>query len=369
MHDPISNIPEPEFTGDPAELYRFDLHRQQDNIASFEPQGPLPATALTSLNALRHGGRAQTLFIPGEDPQEFYKLLAENFETYKPATTQDAGFVTDATLARWQLWRRQRTCAKTDYELYFDQPQKNTLSVVDIQLISRHDRYLIHAERGLARAMAALRHLSKSHADDEKWRAQHELAQRKFDLELQKFQLHQEQDARIAPKIKADIEAELQRKQQSDRYDVAQRDYEQKMKELTPHKRNIVNYDGEMVIQQHVLVSEKNGQFAANFDPSNEDVFRMITNKDLYLQPPQRVMRNVVFLDGIVPSVYDFTVKNMSPEARAKIDNPETCVAARHTFENWKLLAILESHFFGHPLPPGLDPKDILPQESEEEAA
>src|SRR5580698_886469 len=87
------------------------------------PECPLPLTALTCLNGLKHGGTSLTLFIPGEEPQDFYSLLAESFETHQPSTGEDSALVTDAIVARWFLWRRQRAHSKREFEIYSETNQ------------------------------------------------------------------------------------------------------------------------------------------------------------------------------------------------------------------------------------------------------
>ncbi len=91
---------------------------QRENIHPIEPECSLPGTALTCLNSLKHGATSRQLFVTGEQPQEFYKLLAESFESHKPDTTEDSALVTDAVLARWYLWRRQRAHAKREFEIF-----------------------------------------------------------------------------------------------------------------------------------------------------------------------------------------------------------------------------------------------------------
>ncbi len=75
-----------------------DFH-VEDKI-NFEPEIQLPATALTCLNGLKHGGTSRTLFICGENPQDFYSLLNEQFETHQPETIEDGHVVKDLAISR-----------------------------------------------------------------------------------------------------------------------------------------------------------------------------------------------------------------------------------------------------------------------------
>jgi hypothetical protein len=155
-----------------------------------QQQAPsLPAAAITCLNGLKHGGASQTLFIPGENPQDFDTLLAELFETHQPATTADAAVVTDSALARWYLWRRQRVYNKRECEIYSQNPNPDSLSSSQLRELVLFDRYRTQAERAFKRAFTNLHNLQKSVFAESKWREQLELQKARFDLQRQRFEL------------------------------------------------------------------------------------------------------------------------------------------------------------------------------------
>ena len=153
----------------------------------------LPGTALTCLNGLKHGATSMALFIPGDEPQDFYNLLAESFETYQPANTDDAALVTDLALARWYLWRRQRACNQAEYQSYSAHEEHDILTEVDFQKLALFDRYCTQAERRLARALEKVQTIQKNALNAERWQAQHEMQKAKYDLDLQRFELRCEQ--------------------------------------------------------------------------------------------------------------------------------------------------------------------------------
>lgn len=156
---------------------------------------PLPGTALTCLNGIKHGATSMALFIPGDEPQQFYNLLAESFQTYQPSNPDDAALVTDLVLARWYLWRRQRACQNAEYETYSAQEEHDILSKAHLQKLALFDRYRTQAERRLARVLKHVPKIEQSALNAEKWPAQHELQKAKYDPELERFELRREQSA------------------------------------------------------------------------------------------------------------------------------------------------------------------------------
>ncbi len=170
------------------------MQAQQQSIdTNFEPECALPGTALTCLNSLKHGATSRMLFIPGENPQDFYNLLAESFETHQPASTEDSALVTDLVVARWYLWRRQRSSNKSEFEQYSSHAEEDTLTPADLKTLALFDRYRTQAERTHARALKNVQTIQKNAFNAEKWRAQLELQKRKYDLDLQRFELRREQ--------------------------------------------------------------------------------------------------------------------------------------------------------------------------------
>ena len=253
---------------------------------NFEPECPLLRTALTCLNGLKHGATARTLFIPGEQPQDFYNLLAECFETHQPATTEDATLVTDAVLARWYLWRRQRAHTKREFEIYNEGDQEDSPSPSGLRELELFDRYRIQAERALKRALTNVQNLKKTAVSEEKWRAQHELQKAKFDLERQRFEFRQAQDARTAPKVEAQAAVDAHLAQGGL---AALKKHEARKTVEHP----IIQENGEWVIRQHAWVHETDGVCSLKCLPSNEKVQTLIAQRASLVVPPVKVIREI----------------------------------------------------------------------------
>ena len=72
-----------------------------------------PSTISTRFNGLKHGAASKELFLPGENPDEFFALLDDSFRYYKPVSLEQSQLIKDLTEARWQLERRKRVHAGT----------------------------------------------------------------------------------------------------------------------------------------------------------------------------------------------------------------------------------------------------------------
>ena len=302
-----------------------DLNQDQDFIKdryNFEPECALPGTALTCLNALKHGGRARTLFIPGEQPQDFFNMLAEDFATHKPITIQDSALVADATVARWMLWRRQRSYSKSEFEKYNDNDQEDTLNPNDLRDLEQFDRYRIQAERSLGRALTALRHVKKDQFNSEKWHAQHEMQQKRFDLDVQRFELRKEQAALKAKQAEAKAN-------------------EFKTDDFVHH---IGLKDQIPVIEQTAYVSHINGVTQLALEPSNEVVQRIIENRKRFtIMAPIYVSRKFFFHAGTVPKEYEWLKQKLPAEAFVGLDKVGKGIHLQIPFEGWRVFHAGES--------------------------
>jgi hypothetical protein len=276
------------------------------------PECPLPGTALTCLNGLKHGGTARMLFIPGEQPQDFYNLLAESFETHQPSTIEHSALVTDSVLARWFLWRRQRAHSKREFEIFNESGQDDSLVPSGVKELDLYDRYCTAAERKLSRALANLERVKKSALNEQKWRAQHESQKAKFDLDLKRFEL---------------------RKEQSDK------DFS-----APAHMHHLSDQEGLKVIEQRVTITKESEEFVtARLHPSNETVRRMIKNSDKFLSPPERIHRLYMFTGGIVPGDYYWVIHNLDSENLAKLSQPRVGVRTPMSFEAWEKVVAMDA--------------------------
>ena len=104
------------------------------------------------LNSLSHGGAAESLFIPGENPADFEDLLHHAFAEHQPSSDQHSAFVYHSVHARWLLARRQRTTAAYELELHKQMPDPTHWPNESLTRLNLFDRYKTQAERALRRA-------------------------------------------------------------------------------------------------------------------------------------------------------------------------------------------------------------------------
>jgi hypothetical protein len=123
-----------------------------------------------SLNSLKHGGAARTLFLPEENPADFFVLLEDAFALYQPRTKRDAGLAADTVHARWFLLRRQRAYDHYEYALCVRKPDVSGWTAEEHHRLRLFDRYKIQAERALVRTMSNVEHISKSIGKRNRWR-------------------------------------------------------------------------------------------------------------------------------------------------------------------------------------------------------
>jgi hypothetical protein len=308
-------------------------------LINFDPETPLPGTALTCLNSIKHGGTARTLFIPGEDPQTFYKLLAESFETYQPATHEDSALVNDSVFARWHLWRRQRAYTKREFEIYNAGSQEDSPTVSGLRELELFDRYRIQAERALKRALTNVQNIKKTAASELKWREQHELAKARFDLDLQRFELRKAQDARVAEK--KTLEAEADARIAKSCLALAKKNDARKVADHA-----VILENNQWVIRQHSVVSEVDGVPSVMNIPNNKNTQDLIGRRHTLTVPPVKVVRHFYFRNGIIPQDYLYLFDGVNRAAcTIPSEMPTPGLRLEFSFEAWQTLANLEAQF------------------------
>ena len=87
----------------PAQLLANRLNSQKST-------GPRSAEgkAASSMNALRHGARAESLIIPGEDPAQLAELTTSYLDLYQPAGPEEELLVDTVIRADWTRRRMAR---------------------------------------------------------------------------------------------------------------------------------------------------------------------------------------------------------------------------------------------------------------------
>ncbi len=141
------------------------------------------------MNHLKHGATATTLFLDDENPDVFFELLEDAFEEHKPASKQSAGIVTRTVHDQWILLRRERACDRMEYELHLKKQHPADWNPSDIHEMELLDRYRTTAARAYSRSLNDLYKLKKTIANEDRWRQHFELQKRRFDLDLERFNL------------------------------------------------------------------------------------------------------------------------------------------------------------------------------------
>ncbi len=147
--------------------------------------------ALTSLvgkthtcrNGLRHGATAKTLFLPGENVEDFFALLHQLFEFYRPNVKPDAVLVTELVLARWFFLRRQSAYLAHKSELFRQKPDCREWSSGDRHQLELLRSYKNQSERIIRRTLDKLERDRVGTTGGGGWRYHFEARKKRFELE------------------------------------------------------------------------------------------------------------------------------------------------------------------------------------------
>src|ERR1700730_17807282 len=88
-----------------ATLKQIEANRR-NALKSTGPKTP-QGKAAVSLNSLRHGLRARTVVLPGEDRQEFYRLCEDLEAEWQPLTRTEQFYLEQMAVAQWKLTRME----------------------------------------------------------------------------------------------------------------------------------------------------------------------------------------------------------------------------------------------------------------------
>jgi hypothetical protein len=147
-------------TENPANLAETDAEEKR-NSGRTGPTSP-EGKAVSSQNAVKHGGCAKTLILPGEFEKDWLLLLARWRDAYQPVEgSLEADFVLKAAQAEWHRIRAQHA-----YDNFFDFIGGVPPHVFYPGECKRHDlslRYKNAAERTFHREYRALEHHMKTH--------------------------------------------------------------------------------------------------------------------------------------------------------------------------------------------------------------
>jgi hypothetical protein len=297
----------------------------------FHPPASLPACALTSLNALNHGGAAETLFLPSEDPSVFFANLDDAFSHYQPGNAEESDMVTNSVHARWMFSRRQRALTFYEFELHKCENDPTAWHKKALDQLDLLDRYKTNSERALRRALINVHSIRQDAARTQHW--QELLALRKQSLALQVEKWEHTKKARDAKQAKEDRAEEALLKKNPP--------FESILTDTTPRPgplQNLEEYDGSVIVQSAIIcVTPAGNTYIDELEPTNRKVRTMILHRASYANPPQQVVREFSFSDGI-PDEYEFLIDKDFPRP----DEDDCHISCALTFEEWETLAAKE---------------------------
>src|SRR4029077_7128074 len=88
-----------------ATLKQFEANRRNAQ-KSTGPQTP-EGKAAVSMNALRHGLRARTVVLPGENPEDFHQLCDDLEVEWHPQSRTEQFYVEQIAVSQWNLTRME----------------------------------------------------------------------------------------------------------------------------------------------------------------------------------------------------------------------------------------------------------------------
>ena len=272
---------------------------------SFTPPASLPAYALSSLNSLSHGGSAESLFILGENPADFYHEMDEAFERHQPSQAEDSHIVTESVKARWFLSRRHRAHARCEHHLHAQSPDPIHWTEAQLNKLNLVDRYKTQAERAFRRSLSNLQSIRKETFSQERWREQLALQKEKTEMQHHKFEFAVEKYNR--PLREAAAQAA---KQAADKraYEAERAQHEAAHAPIQTRKE----FGGCAIVQKLCIHMEDDQTVIGYIKPSNKKVRQIIAHRASYAEPPIKVVRNYFFTEGI-PEQYEFLIDEHNP--------------------------------------------------------
>ena len=138
-----------------ATLKQLDANRRN----ALKSTGPRTSDgkAAASLNSLRHGLRARTVILPGEDPEEFIQLCADLEAEWRPQSRTEQFYLEQVAVSQWKLTRMEAAEASVCEQTL---SAKEKLPLLDRlwQTQSRMERSYARAQRELERLQSTRTH-------------------------------------------------------------------------------------------------------------------------------------------------------------------------------------------------------------------
>src|SRR6266478_7084028 len=137
-----------------ATLKQIEANRR-NALLSTGPSTP-EGKAAVRLNALRHGLRAHTVVLPGENPENFQQLCDDLAAEWQPQTRTEQLYVEQMAVSQWKLRRMEIAEASLLVQKF---GAKNQIPLVDRlwQAESRLERSFTRAQRELERLQKSRR--------------------------------------------------------------------------------------------------------------------------------------------------------------------------------------------------------------------
>jgi hypothetical protein len=135
-----------------ATIKQIDANRL-NALKSTGPKTP-QGKAAVKLNGLRHGLRARTVVLPGENPEEFQQLCDDLETEWQPQSRTEHFYLEQMAVSQWKLTRielAEKSIA-----------QQECAAKIQIPLLDRLWQSQCRLERSYARAQRELQRLQKS---------------------------------------------------------------------------------------------------------------------------------------------------------------------------------------------------------------
>ena len=132
----------------------------------------LEGRTTSSMNALKHGADAASLVIPGEDPAEYDRVVADYRSDLRPATALEHFQVDIMIRSYWQRRRLERIEAKLYCELLAEGDTPGEIDVKILRdsatgkLLRKVWSQIASLERASTRALAEIRRLRRERAQE-----------------------------------------------------------------------------------------------------------------------------------------------------------------------------------------------------------
>ena len=123
----------------------------------------------THFNHLKHGASATTLFLPDENPAEFFSLLDDAFAEHQPGSKQASGIVARTVQYHWTLLRRERAADNFEVNLHLRLPNSSDWTAANLHQMDLFDRYRTTAARAFSRSLRDLANCKKMKRDELRW--------------------------------------------------------------------------------------------------------------------------------------------------------------------------------------------------------